>query len=565
MTQEENSKKNSPNKPFSNLTFISKWTKLYLFLVIFAFHYSSLLAQLSIQDSIEWLIDSTKNESYEIQYSSGKRALVLAEKIDLVEAQAKALLQIATSQSLLGEHVASLENFTRAKTLIDEHDLQTVKEAFYLRKAGVLARIKDYEGAIAHNEEAVDWFSSVQDSINMGLSYGNIGAIYYLQRDFETTLSYYERALAILEKTSKKEDNLILINLAGLYLTQEQPRKAIPMFERSLEQARKRKNNSHQVSILTNLGVAYGLIENYQKSFECYNSALELAEKENLIDARYDAYRLMSYTYETKGDYRKALETYRSYKTIQEEVIGEKTQKEIAELNLKYEAAQNEKDLAINKEKVVQLEQEAKIKNQRYLLFLALFFALGGLGILLFLKRKADFEKNKKLHVAEQELMQSELKNKELAEKRLHEKLEYKNKDLTNLTLDITRKNEFSNQLLSQINELERYVPKGAQSQLNSIKFFITDNLRINKELAVFQENIKDVNQDFYSRLLARFPNLTSKETELCGLIKLSRTNKEIAALKNISLNSAKMNRYRLRKKLELAAEVDIVNFLRGV
>ena len=426
-------------------------------------------------------------------------------------------------------------------------------------------RIKHYEAAVAHNEEAAAWFLSVQDSVNLGLSYGNIGAIYYLQRDFETTLFFYEKALEILENTSKKDDNIILSNLAGLYLTQEQPRKAIPMMETFLVQARKKNSVIHEVSTLTNLGFAYGMIEDYQKSFEYYNLALELAENENLVDARYDALRIMSYTYETKGDYRRALETYQKYKEIQEEVVGKNTQKEIAELNLKYETAQNEKELAINKEKVVQLEQEVKIKNQRYLLFMAIFLALGGLGLLLFLKRKADFEKNKKLYKAEQELMQSELKNKELAEKRLQEKLEYKNKDLTNLTLDITRKNEFSNQLLLQLNELEKYIPKGAQLKLNSIKLFITDNLRINKELAVFQKNIDEVNQDFYSRLLVRFPNLSSKETELCGLIKLNRTNKEIAALKNISPNSAKMNRYRLRKKLDLEAEVDIVNFLRDI
>jgi len=565
MKEEENSKKRLPNQPFSILTFISLWRKNCLILLIVTLHYSSLFAQLSLQDSIEWLIDSTENENYEFQYNSSQQALALAEEADLVEAQAKALIKIATSQSYIGEHVASIENFGKAKELIEKHDFKDLKEVFYLKKAGVLARIKHYEEAIAHNEEAADWFAAVQDSVNLGLTYGNIGAVYYLQRDFETTRTYYELALSILENTPKKDDNMILANLAGLYLTEGKPRKAIPMLEIYLEQARKKNSHIHEVSILTNLGLAYGLTTNYQKSMEYYNAALELAEKENLIDARYEAFRMMSYTYETKGDYRRALDSYREYKIIQEEVVGKKTQEEIAELNLKYEAVQNEKELAINKEKVVQLEQEAKIRNQRYFLFLALFLALGALGISLFIKRKADFEKNKKLHLAEQKLMNSQLKNKELAEKRLQEKLEYKNKDLTNLTLDITRKNEFSNQLLSQIKELERYVPIGAQSQLNSIKFFITDNLRINKELAVFQENIKEVNQDFYSRLLARFSDLTSKETELCGLIKLGRTNKEIAALKSISLNSAKMNRYRLRKKLGLATEVDIVNFLREI
>lgn len=539
--------------------------KFYFLLLFFISGQIICLAQSSVQDSIAWLIDSTEAETYEFQYASSQRALTLAKRAGLVEAQAKALIKIATSQSFIGEHVVSLENFAEAKLLIDENNLTALNERFYLKKAGVLVRTKNYEAALAHNQVAVEWFTAQKDTVNLGMTYGNLGAIHYLQSDFETAMTYYEKALETLENTDKKNDGGITVNLAGLYVSQDKPRKAIPIFETYLEEVRQKNSKIHEVSVLTNLGLAYGLIQDYQKSSEYYEAALELAEKENLVDAQYEALRLRSYTYETKGDYRNALETYRQYKQIQEEVVGKKTQKEIAELNLKYEASESEKELAINKEKVNRLEQEAKIKNQRYLLFLAAFLALGGLGVLLYFKRKADYEKNRRLQAAEQELMRTKLKNKELAEQQLQEKLSYQKKDLTNLTLDITRKNEFSDRLLAQIDDLERYVPKGAHSKLNTIKSFVVDNLRINEELSVFQKNIEEINQDFYSKLLQRFPNLTAKETELCGLIKLGRTNKEIAALKNISLNSAKMNRYRLRKKLGLAAEVDVVNFLREV
>lgn len=524
-----------------------------------------LAAQIPLQDSIVWLIDSTNSASYEFQYTSSQRALTLAQNAQQVEFQAKALIKMATTQSFLGNHVAALENFSRAKLLIDKNELFNLKKTFYLKKAGVLVRIKDYEEAIAHNEEAVEWFLAEKDSINLGLTYGNIGAVHYLQRKFETSLAYYEKALAILKNAPKKKKNMIFANLAGLYITQEQPRKAIPILEIYLEQTREKKSTIHEVSILMNLGLAYSMINNYKKSFDYYNTALHIAENEDLIDARYETYRLMSFSYELKGDYLKALDTYRKYKEIQEEVVGKKTQKEIAELNLKYEVVQNEKELAINKEKVIQLEQEAKIKNQRYLLFFATLLTLTGFGTLLYFKRKADYEKNKKLYLAEQELMQINLKNKELSQQRLQEKLAYKNQDLTNLTLDITRKNEFSKQLLFKIDHLEQYVPKGARNHLQSIRLFVSNNLRINEELAVFQKNIEEVNQDFYHQLLQRFPNLTSKETDLCGLIKLGRTNKEIASLKGISLNSAKMNRYRLRKKLGIDSKEDIVNFLREI
>jgi DNA-binding CsgD family transcriptional regulator len=48
----------------------------------------------------------------------------------------------------------------------------------------------------------------------------------------------------------------------------------------------------------------------------------------------------------------------------------------------------------------------------------------------------------------------------------------------------------------------------------------------------------------------------------MCAFFKLNMTSKEIAALTYQSLNSIKVARYRLRKKLRLEKEDNLVTFL---
>ena len=61
---------------------------------------------------------------------------------------------------------------------------------------------------------------------------------------------------------------------------------------------------------------------------------------------------------------------------------------------------------------------------------------------------------------------------------------------------------------------------------------------------------------------LIKAQELTATEIKTAALLKLNLTTKEIAAITYQSLNSIKVARYRLRKKLDLAREDNLVAFL---
>lgn len=70
------------------------------------------------------------------------------------------------------------------------------------------------------------------------------------------------------------------------------------------------------------------------------------------------------------------------------------------------------------------------------------------------------------------------------------------------------------------------------------------------------------VNAAFYQELHERFPDLTAGEQKLCALIKLNFSSKDIARLMGISVGSAHTTRYRLRKKLGLARDENLTEFI---
>jgi AraC family transcriptional regulator, chitin signaling transcriptional activator len=75
-------------------------------------------------------------------------------------------------------------------------------------------------------------------------------------------------------------------------------------------------------------------------------------------------------------------------------------------------------------------------------------------------------------------------------------------------------------------------------------------------------KHIDKVNQAFFGGLKREFPDLGPSELELCGMIRLGYTAKDIAALRNIAPASVRIAKTRLKKKLGLGPEVDLEQFL---
>jgi DNA-binding CsgD family transcriptional regulator len=90
----------------------------------------------------------------------------------------------------------------------------------------------------------------------------------------------------------------------------------------------------------------------------------------------------------------------------------------------------------------------------------------------------------------------------------------------------------------------------------------ISQALKRNSDLEKLQERIDKVHFNFIQKLSENFPSLTEKEKRLCVMLKLDLSSKEIATLNDISEHAVMMARYRMRKKMNMNSEENLVDFL---
>lgn len=144
----------------------------------------------------------------------------------------------------------------------------------------------------------------------------------------------------------------------------------------------------------------------------------------------------------------------------------------------------------------------------------------------------------------------------------LEGQLEHKNKELASYALNFVRKNELIEEFSTKIKSLKEKSDPLLFNELDKINRIINDNLRIDQDWNNFKMTFEEVHGDFFLKIKEVYANISSAELKLCALIRLNLNLKETAPILGISPSSVKTARYRLRKKLGLATEDSLVDFL---
>ena len=253
-------------------------------------------------------------------------------------------------------------------------------------------------------------------------------------------------------------------------------------------------------------------------------------------------------TYYWKDKFEPALEWYEIHTTYKDSVYNEKKATEIAVYESKLESLEQ-------KRKVTELEAKVKIDKQRKRL-LWVIICFGAILSMLFLY--AQRQRSRKKQAIQDALLAQANAEKEL----LQNQLEFKQKELAGQILSITQKNNLLQELHMRIKDLKN------QDNAHSITRLlrtIQRNIENADEWDKFLQTFKSIHNSFLDKLQQLAQNLTSNEVRLASLIKMNLTSKEIAGMLNISDDGVKKARYRLRKKLGLASEVNIQDFLLGL
>lgn len=521
-----------------------------------------------------------------------------------------ALPIIAISNDSIKRTLDSLKNKSISKELLAEHEAlydYAVEIQYEEGKYRIKKWIGNYYFNLGNFAEATEIFleayemSEIQnDPIISADAMNSLGRVYFIIGDLEKAMESYKAVISIGEDIGEEE--LIAEASAGLaHCLAELDRYDEAIDRLKIQQNYNRKEGKAKNLLIANYNMAcYELkrgfpelametgqdyLEHYRQSLDSFemsfgysligasylgmneadlaliflDSALLFSEALDIKSLSLDLYEEKTNAYALKGDYKQALLVQREYSRRNKEIYKESMKGNLALLELNSLAIKKEEKLI---ESQLQIN-ELHTKQQK--LYLIVGAVLGSLIIvvLFFRKKKQDFLKSKSISDMRNELIESELKLKDLKASKLEEQLESKQADLTNFALDIARKNEFSNELINRLTALEKSL--GSVNGLREIINFSIKHLQVSKELAILQNNVQQINNEFYKKMEALYGDLTNNEKYMAGLLRLNLSNKDIASIKGISTNSVKVSRHRLRKRLNLDSEIDIVRYLQEI
>lgn len=175
-------------------------------------------------------------------------------------------------------------------------------------------------------------------------------------------------------------------------------------------------------------------------------------------------------------------------------------------------------------------------------------------------------EYRKKVLQFQREALVSEKEIIKLRNDQLHGKMIHLDKELANQTMNIIQKNKFFGKLKSELKNIQGQISDSAvKSKISIIINRLDKELDDKRQKELFETYFDEVHENFIKRLNEKFPGLTPGEQKLCAYIKMNISSKEMAALLNISQRGVEISRYRLRKKLGIDRDTNLVSFISGI
>lgn len=187
------------------------------------------------------------------------------------------------------------------------------------------------------------------------------------------------------------------------------------------------------------------------------------------------------------------------------------------------------------------------------------------LYLLLFIGICYHFRKAKR-----KERLNTEKKQKEEEENRrrirhelLQKELEDKQNELARQTSSLVKKSQALQELLEEFErQKEQLGDRYPNKFYNRIHAMLTGMLNDKENWDIFESYFNEAHRDFIQRLKSEYQDITTGDIRICCLLRMNLSTKEIASLMNISVRAVELRRYRLRKRLQLGSDTNLVEFL---
>jgi tetratricopeptide (TPR) repeat protein len=418
--------------------------------------------------------------------------------------------------------------------------------------------LTQYKKSLSLIEETNKQRPGVFTPRNKMLLLHNIGNILASRKEYDQAKQYYLMAQEINESVSDIQVKAGLLESLGVILLKEdQAEEALNYFNHALEVRKEVQDFRGITGTYLFIGDYFLQKKNVLKAKEWYLKAIQLGKKSARWQLVQTAAMSLTQIYLNAADYKNAFEMNNLNAQLNDSIFNTKSETNLTRLALQFEFDRQIKNQEVKQQKEIDSQKSRKT----FFIFLSVILLLLSILVVLLLLNQHKKLANAKLR---QKQLDLESKNSRLEREKLESELAIKNKELTTNVMYLVQKNEFITDIAQRTKDLIARPPEQAKQSFNNLVADLQRNTddKIWKE---FEVRFQDVHQDFYHRLNEKFPDLTPNEKKLAAFLRLNMSTKDISAITFQSTDSIRIARSRLRKKLDLPSDDNLIGFLESV
>lgn len=492
----------------------------------------------------------------------GNQALEIAITNEKPTMMARAYNHLGSSYNKIPFFDKALENYLLALRIVDDTLPNTSPERNQFYKSLLLNNIGTVYSKLGQTDKALkSYYQSLQirrelhDLNGIASCLQNIGVIYEKKENFDSTFILYIEALEIRQQLNQIGYSAeLLMNLGILNRKTENFASAEKQLLEAAEIFKKIENKRHLTHAYINLAQLKMATNQPDSALPYILKGNDLAASQGYLIFLKDSYQLLGEYYALKKNYQLAFKYQEKQILLADSVFNTEMTSKVTEMQTRYETERKEKEIAIlSKDREIQMLIIDRRTNQVYLLIVAVALVILVLILLLMLLNRRRLK---------QKHIRIELEKSRLIESKLKEENAYQNKQLTTHALNMLQKNKLLQELDTELKAFAPKADEALQQKLKTIRRQINRNMNSENDWDLFKLYFEEVNRNFFDTLQKKSDSLTTGDLKLAALIKLNLNIKEASAVLNISPDSLRKARYRLRQKLKLYDRENLADYL---
>lgn len=481
-----------------------------------------------------------KNNDFKGAEQLFHESLAIFKRIDRAVNQFYTLNDLGRLFYQQGDYSKALEYYGQAKATALAENMEDRLVRLMSNIVGVYTMLNEYEKALEVAQEA----NRICDTTNVKdkkIALSALSYAYQKLNQVDSAIYYSEQALVFAKKAGQYfQLSFQLFDTGDLYYLKEDYKAALDMYMEAIELLKDNHAHGNEDQIKVQIALIY-------EKWNQPDSVIKYAYEAHLYGQAYDikwsmmkSSEILSRTYASINEPAKAIPYYQLAMQYKDSIYNEDNQKQFADLRVKIETLEKDKEIETLQTQAIidELERHSIIR-----LSLAITFIL----VLSIIVIVLWYKNGQKLQL--------------LRAEELSREIERNKKDLHLQTLHMIRMNNNIQEIEDGLVALKQKVngaSKDVQQLINSIKI----NKSLEKEWESFNQIFNTTHAGFTDRLRKKCPELSLNDIRLCALLKLNLNNAEIASILNVESKSVVMSKYRLKKKLNLPKDMEVIDFV---